>query len=431
MAQRFVAFELETPLSLPSKVMLEASAHCQLKCPSCPTTDGSSAAGIAKGTLHPIQFQQLLADNPWIRQVELANYGEMFLNPRLIEILALAQERKVDLMAETGVNLNHAHEDVLEALVKYKLRKMTVSIDGASAGTYAVYRKGGDFDRVLTNIRAINAYKHKYASAYPMLTWQFIVFGHNEHEIEQARQLAKSLGMAFRLKLTWDDDFSPLPHEAATRLRHTLGAATRAEYQKKYGEDYGQGICHQLWDAPQLNWDGAVLGCCRNFWGNFGPNAYTHGLRNVLKGEKMQYARAMLFGKAQPRADIPCTTCDIYLGMAARKSWLKRGARMRLRTLLSLTDRTIGLGPRHGLDRLKFALLRRRSRSAVSMSKSGYLENTLVNQLAALHALKFNPPHGLRCAIGVNRQRIAIRFCAIPQMISPVNALMISWKFRP
>ena len=38
----------------------------------------------------------------------------------------------------------------------------------------------------------------------------------------------------------------------------------------------------------------------------------------------MVHARAMLQGSAPARDDIPCTTCDIYLGMAAKGRWLKR-----------------------------------------------------------------------------------------------------------
>ena len=42
--------------------MLEASSHCQLRCPSCPTTDGSTQAAIAKGVLRPEAFRRLLGE---------------------------------------------------------------------------------------------------------------------------------------------------------------------------------------------------------------------------------------------------------------------------------------------------------------------------------------------------------------------------------
>lgn len=330
---------------LPSKIGLEASSHCQLKCPACPTADGSITAGIAKGVLRPEDFRRLLDENRWIREVELSNYGEIFLNPRLVEILENADDRNVHLTARNGVNLNHVRPEVLEAVVKYRVRAMTCSIDGASAETYAKYRVGGDFDRVIANIRAINTAKKKYDSPCPALTWQFVVFGHNEHELQKAREMATSLDMAFRPKLSWDPDFSPVRDEAAVSAELILGAASRAQFEEKTGTVYSSRFCHHLWDAPRLNWDGTLLGCCRNFWGDFGPNAYEHGLVAVLKGEKMQYAKAMLQGKAAPRDDIPCTTCDAYHAIVKRKAWLRRGptSRAGLGTLLCSLDRISGL----------------------------------------------------------------------------------------
>src|SRR4030095_9011737 len=52
-------------------------------------------------------FRKLLDEHPSVTAVELSNYGEIFLNPELLEILALAHERKVVLTAGNGVNLNH------------------------------------------------------------------------------------------------------------------------------------------------------------------------------------------------------------------------------------------------------------------------------------------------------------------------------------
>lgn len=233
-----------------------------------------------------------------------------------------AFERGVILRADNGANLNHVRDDVIEGLVKYKFRSMTCSIDGASEETYKVYRVNGNFETVIENIRKINSFKRKYRSEFPRLTWQFVIFGHNEHEISRARKLAKELGMGFRLKLSWDADFSPVRDQEL--VRKEVGAASREEYKKRYGVDYMQGLCHQLWDQPQINWDGKLLGCCRNFWGDFGENAFEHGLLSSVNNEKIGYARDMLQGKQPARQDIPCATCSIYLGMRADGRWLGR-----------------------------------------------------------------------------------------------------------
>jgi MoaA/NifB/PqqE/SkfB family radical SAM enzyme len=309
---------------LPRSVRIEASSHCQLRCPSCPTATGAIRPAIGSGFLKLTDLRKLLDENPTLAAIELSNYGEIFLNPHLLDILALAHERQVAVSAVNGVNLNTVRAEVLEAVVKYELRTMTCSIDGASPETYKIYRVRGDFDTVIGNIRKINAHKQRLGSEFPHLRWQFVVFGHNEHELPAARRMAADLGMEFFAKLSWDDDVSPLRDKDAVRQALGVGAATRDEFRARHGRDYMDGLCHQLWDSPQINWDGKVLGCCRNFWGDFGGNAFTDGLAASLNTETLARARAMLQGQAPPRDDIPCTTCSIYIDMQTSGRWLTR-----------------------------------------------------------------------------------------------------------
>src|SRR6185369_4369272 len=156
-------------------------------------------------------------------------------------------------------NLNHVKDEVLEGLVKHRVRIMTCSIDGASPDTYQTYRVRGDFDTVIRNIEKINSYKRRYQSELPHLVWQFVVFGHNEHEIPLAREMAARLAMEFRTKLTWDDKFSPIRDKEFVRAQTGTQAVTREEFERQHGHKYANGICHQLWDDPQINWDGRVL----------------------------------------------------------------------------------------------------------------------------------------------------------------------------
>jgi hypothetical protein len=128
-------------------------------------------------------------------------------------------------------------------------------------------------------------------------------------------------------KLSWDAEFSPVRDSERVAAATGTGAANRNEYQRQHGVDYMQHICHQLWDNPQINWNGKVLGCCRNFWGDFGGNAFRDGLEASLNNEKIAYARDMLLGRAPARDDLPCTTCDIYIGMRRNRRWLDRGPR--------------------------------------------------------------------------------------------------------
>ncbi len=102
--------------------------------------------------------------------------------------------------------------------------------------------------------------------------------------------------MAFGVKLAWDSGFSPVRDASLVRSASGLGAATREEFRERRGRDYTAHLCEDLWDSPQINWDGKVLGCCFNFWGDFGGNAFRDGLRASLEHERLRYAQDMLTG---------------------------------------------------------------------------------------------------------------------------------------
>jgi MoaA/NifB/PqqE/SkfB family radical SAM enzyme len=310
----------------PRQIRLEASSACQLRCPSCPTTTKATEPVVGSGWLKFDDFRKLVDNNPWVEEIELSNYGEMFLNPQLSQIMEYAHQRGVALTCDNGANFNHVSEEVFDALVKFGFRSLTCSIDGASAATYAVYRVRGDFNRVIDNIRRLNHYKERYQSRFPLLTWQFVVFGHNEHELPAAQMLARELGMAFYGKLSWDSEFSPIRDEEAVKRHLGLDVTTREQFREKHGEGYLDDICSQLWDAPQINWDGKVLGCCRNCWGEFGGNALTDGLLQSINSEGMRYARRMLLGQAPERADVPCTTCRVYIERKSSGRWVTAGS---------------------------------------------------------------------------------------------------------
>src|SRR6185437_13071150 len=156
-----------------------------------------------------------------------------------------AFERGVVLHADNGTNLNFLHPDALDALIRYRFRSLTVSIDGASPETYAQYRRKGDFEHVIANIRRINEEKRRHQTGYPILTWQFIVFGHNEHEIDAARKLAAELGMRFRAKLSWDEDVSPIRNRELVQIALQTRNVTRADHYAATGQAYLRTICYQ------------------------------------------------------------------------------------------------------------------------------------------------------------------------------------------
>lgn len=76
------------------------------------------------------------------------------------------------------------------------------SIDGLS-DTNALYRRKTNFNKIISNAKA-------FIKSGGIARWDFIVFKHNEHQVQEAKELAQSLGFKqFRIRKTSRFDYSP------------------------------------------------------------------------------------------------------------------------------------------------------------------------------------------------------------------------------
>jgi MoaA/NifB/PqqE/SkfB family radical SAM enzyme len=224
------------------------------------------------------------------------------------EMMEYANTKGIELTASNGSNFNSVDDELLENFVKYRFRCITVSIDGASDETYRIYRQGGNFDTVIRNVRKLNEFKKQYSSPFPELTWQFVVFGHNENDIPKAEQMAHDLGMRFSLKLNGVSTYSPVKN--TDNVRRRLGAVSQRDYWVRRKKVY-LSACSSMWLSPQIASNGKLMGCCENKWGDFG-NVFDVGLEACVKNEAFVYAKKMVTGKVPPQKGIPCAMCSSY-----------------------------------------------------------------------------------------------------------------------
>lgn len=298
----------------PKSVMLDACSMCQLSCPGCSTGRGENRNGIVGwGYLKFDDFKRFVDENYYIENIELSNWGEIFLNPELKKILLYGHIKGKNLSVDTGVNLNDADDEILESLVKYQVKVLRISIDGATNETYKKYRVNGNLNKVLRNIKKINDFKKKHNSEYPKLIWQFIIFGHNEHELQKAKKMASEFNMEFIPKLNLYRKFSPIKNPETVEKITGFKVTSHNIVADKI--KINQIPCKQLWNQPQINWDGTLLGCCVNIQQSFG-NVFIEGLRDSLEKEKYIYAKEMLLGRKPPRGDIVCSKCNRYKSLS-------------------------------------------------------------------------------------------------------------------
>jgi MoaA/NifB/PqqE/SkfB family radical SAM enzyme len=272
---------------------------------------------VGKGYLKFADFRNFIQHNKFVKNVELSNSGEIFLNPDLIHIIKYAFENNIKLHAMNGVNFNTTSDEILEALVKFRFRAISVSIDGASQEIYSLYRVNGNFNTVIENIKKLNKYKQKYNSKFPELHWQYIIMEHNEEDVIKAKEMAKELQMRIYFKLTWDEEYIPKNRNMLTKetgLKY-LSRNELFETKKIIPDLHCYGLCYGLWNSPQINWDGRLLGCCSVFNDDFGVNVFDVGLKNAINSENYKYAKKMLTGKIdipKMQKNIPCINCKLY-----------------------------------------------------------------------------------------------------------------------
>ena len=193
-------------------IRLEFTTSCQLKCPGCWRMHPFVKNKIAYGHLKPNDLRILLEDGGLnhLKLITCAANGESLLNPHFVELLQICHEHDIELTNDTGFNFNHITDEQIEAIVDTKMDFICLSIDGTSQETYSRYRINGNFDKVIENIKRLQAYKRKVGSEYPELLWSMIGFNWNIHEIDTARKMAEDLDMRFELKRNFAVDIDHL-----------------------------------------------------------------------------------------------------------------------------------------------------------------------------------------------------------------------------
>ena len=313
---------------LPRKVILDVCSACQLDCAACYMRRNADEVAIGLGYCSAGNFRKFLEDNPHIESVEISNNGEAFLNPELADILRCAAEKKVTITVGNGSNFNTVSDEVLELLVKTKVQVLTVSLDGASQEIYAKYRRKGNFEQVVGNIRKLNMWKEKYKSKFPRLVWQYVIMEHTQNvaEITKAKEMAVELGMDISFKLTWEKGFvarEPKRLEELTGLK----VFSREDYKKKSNkkELYLAGTCWQPFNTPAINWDGRLLGCCTVYQRTYPVNVFEVGLQKALSDEMYVRDKRRLLGeRIETEEDSPCLACYRYRDMKESCHFLQK-----------------------------------------------------------------------------------------------------------
>ena len=293
---------------------LDPVSYCNLQCPFCPTGEKSSDRETAKASLD--NFKHVMDHiGPYLFELKLYNWGEPLLNENVPAMISYA--KKFHMVVTISSNLSiPITEERAEALVSSGLDFLICSIDGASQETYKKYRIGGDFLLIMKNIKLINKIKKEKNSKTPFLIWQFLVFKHNQHEIELAKKTANELNIS----ITFEKPGIPTNHiegwsstipEYSSLLSYikppSIQSKSNVNYQNSKNNK-NKKPCTWLWSAIVLNPSNNVSPCCAiiNQKDDFGK--INVNIQDVWNNENYKNAR-QLFKKNPKPTNLICQNC--------------------------------------------------------------------------------------------------------------------------
>ena len=179
----------------------ELTNRCNSACPLCPRT-GTFPGGVSKA-IHESGWLDISLDHidNICQHTNLkkfsycGNYGDPVVHPKAFDIFKR--------VSENGIKRQRIHTN--GSIRSEAWWKELGSLDGDISvvfgldglkDTLPIYRVNCDFDKVIANAKA-------FIAAGGIAEWQFIVFEHNEHQVEEAEKLAYDLGFhKFFYKIT-------------------------------------------------------------------------------------------------------------------------------------------------------------------------------------------------------------------------------------
>lgn len=277
---------------MPFALSVEPGTACDLRCPQCPT--GNGTLNRPGGRMQVEDFETLLDMLPGLTVVNLYLQGEPFLHPRMTDMIRIASEKK--LYTITSTNGQHISEETAAAVVNSGLSEIWISMDGVTQDSYAKYRKGGDLEKVKRSIKLLSDAKKRSGKILPCIVVQFIVFRHNENEVEEFKRMAGKLG-ADRAEIKTaqfyelgEGGVEPPVSEKFRRY------ASRDELKLK-GKTRNH--CWKSWMSAVVTWNGEVLPCCYDKDGEHSlGNIRNAEFYKVWNGDKaMKFRKAVLTNK--------------------------------------------------------------------------------------------------------------------------------------
>lgn len=266
---------------LPDIVQIESTNLCNAKCVFCPRDEMHRRQGVMDFDLFCKIADECAALG--ITHVRMHNYGEAFLDRRLVEKVQYAKSRGI---AEVGLISNGSliTEDVARAMIDAGLDAINISVDAAGKDVFERTRVHLDYDTVIGNIRTLARLRQEMARKRPRLILSFV----RQHDSADERAFI--------------EEWSRIADKVHVTDLHNWAGTLNAQSDVHYP-------CYRLWLTFTVLWDGRVSLCCADFDGrNVLGDLRTQTIAQVWNSAAYRAARRQHLQSGGPEI---CRSCDL------------------------------------------------------------------------------------------------------------------------
>lgn len=293
----------------PLTLSIEPTNRCNLLCPECPSGTGELTRNL--GNIDYKNYCKIIDQiKDHVFYIQLFFQGEPFINKNIYDMINYARQNKIYVSISTnGLLLNDKN---IEKLMQYPPDKLIFSIDGMSEETYKIYRVGGDFNKVINNLKNLLNKKNELKQKLPFIELQFIAMKQNEHEINKVIEMGKKL----RVNKTVIKSMQVNSYQSALEFLPENPKYSRyyIKEEKLYIKNKLKNKCFALWRSAVITWNGIITPCCfdKDAKYNLG-NILEEDFCKIWKNKKYNNFRQAIL-RNRKGIDI-CTNCTEGLNM--------------------------------------------------------------------------------------------------------------------
>ncbi len=173
----------------PVVAQIEPTVQCDLDCTFCQSRE----LRRARPRMHMIfnEFERVINELGFLVRVGLVGMGEPTLHPDFFKMAELTD--RLGIATETVTNCNRHSQEIADKLVSSALKRIAVSVDGATPESYERTRIGGNFRRTISNLERL--VRLRGSAERPKFDVQMVALNDNYREIPDLVRLCANIGV--------------------------------------------------------------------------------------------------------------------------------------------------------------------------------------------------------------------------------------------